>query len=192
MANLALQPMEQISHRLDTLAAQEALAETAATRELRRVVEPELIGPQLPAPERESRRGDDAVVQVSDKIERLGRRMRNVEEVFSALNENLDQILSNLQDGIMLFTRELALCWYRARWSAFWKWAATAAGRGGSRHLRPQHACWAARSRQAFDAGMSIVQEEITTEAGRRVGVSLDFIHDDHAVPRTGIRWAHC
>jgi len=28
VANLALQPIEQISHRLDTLAAQEALADT--------------------------------------------------------------------------------------------------------------------------------------------------------------------
>jgi len=36
--------------------------------------------------------------------------------------------------------------------------------------------------RQAFDAGMSIVQEEITTEAGRRLELSLDFIHDDHAL----------
>src|SRR6202000_1690387 len=48
----------------------------------------------------------DTVVQVSNKIERLGRRMRNVEEVFSALKENLDQILSNLQDGMMLFTQD--------------------------------------------------------------------------------------
>ena len=41
---------------------------------------------------------------VSTKIERIGQRMRNVEEVFSALKENLDQILGNLQDGILLFT----------------------------------------------------------------------------------------
>ena len=32
--------------------------------------------------------------------------MRNVEEVFSALKDNLDQILGNLQDGILLFTSE--------------------------------------------------------------------------------------
>jgi signal transduction histidine kinase len=44
------------------------------------------------------------VVRVSNKIERIGQRMRNVEEVFSALKENLDQVLGNLQDGIMLFT----------------------------------------------------------------------------------------
>jgi signal transduction histidine kinase len=35
--------------------------------------------------------------------------------------------------------------------------------------------------RQAFDAGMSIVQEELTTETGRRLEISLDFIHDDHS-----------
>lgn len=33
--------------------------------------------------------------------------------------------------------------------------------------------------REAFDRGISLVQEEITTETGRRVEVSLDFIHDD-------------
>ena len=32
--------------------------------------------------------------------------MRNVEEVYSALRENLDQILGNLQDGILLFTED--------------------------------------------------------------------------------------
>ena len=43
-------------------------------------------------------------MRVSNKIERIGQRMRNVEEVFSALKENLDQVLGNLQDGILLFT----------------------------------------------------------------------------------------
>ncbi len=32
--------------------------------------------------------------------------MRNVEEVFSALKENLDQIMTNLQDGILLYTHD--------------------------------------------------------------------------------------
>ncbi len=35
--------------------------------------------------------------------------------------------------------------------------------------------------REAFDRGISLVQEEITTETGRRVEVSLDFIYDDRA-----------
>ena len=43
---------------------------------------------------------------VSTKIDRLGQHMRDVKEVFSALKENLDQIMANLQDGVVLFTRE--------------------------------------------------------------------------------------
>ncbi len=35
--------------------------------------------------------------------------------------------------------------------------------------------------RESFDARMALVQEEITTETGRRVEISLDFIHDDRA-----------
>ena len=46
----------------------------------------------------------DTAERVSTKIEKIGQRMRNVEEVFSALKENLDQVLGNLQDGILLFT----------------------------------------------------------------------------------------
>src|SRR6185437_10668450 len=35
--------------------------------------------------------------------------------------------------------------------------------------------------RHAFDAGISIVQEELTTESGRRLEISLDFIHENQA-----------
>ena len=86
VANLALAPIAQISARLDALQAEAEISAEAAA-------EPAALS-------------TDTVVQVSHKIERLGRRMRNVEEVFSALKENLDQILSNLQDGMMLFTRD--------------------------------------------------------------------------------------
>ncbi|MGC1298350.1 MAG: PAS domain-containing sensor histidine kinase, partial [Alloacidobacterium sp.] len=85
VANLAFQPIEEISQRLDALTQ---------------------LPESEPAGELEAGDSDDAVVQVSHKIDRLGRRMRNVEEVFSALKENLDQILSNLQDGMMLFTHD--------------------------------------------------------------------------------------
>src|SRR5215471_11232349 len=48
----------------------------------------------------------DEVGVVTSKIDRLGREYRDVKEVFSALKENLDQIMTTLQDGLMLFTRE--------------------------------------------------------------------------------------
>ena len=108
LANLALQPIEQISLRLDAL-------EQASFDQDGEPVPPEPA--ELPPPTRESPAWmrpatlirpstEDTVVQVSDKIERIGRRMRNVEEVFSALKENLDSIMANLQDGILLFTAE--------------------------------------------------------------------------------------
>jgi signal transduction histidine kinase len=185
VANLALQPIEQISHRLDTLAAQEALADTSTSRELRRVVEPELIGPQLPAPERESRRGGgDAVAQVSGKIERLGQRIRNVEEVFSALRENLDQILSNLQDGIMLFTRDARAVLVSSAVERFLNIGREHIFGAEVREIFDRNTRLGRIVRDAFEGGMSIVQEEVTTETGRRVEVSLDFIHDSQSRDR--------
>jgi signal transduction histidine kinase len=184
VANLALQPIEQISHRLDILAAQEAIAETANARELRRSIEPELAGPAAAAPERESRRGDDAVAQVSGKIERLGQRIRNVEEVFSALRENLDQILSNLQDGVMLFTRDARAVLVSSAVERFLNIGRDRIFGAEVRDIFDRNTRLGRIVRDAFEGGMSIVQEEVTTETGRRVEVSLDFIHDTNARDR--------
>ncbi len=158
VANLALQPLEQISSRLDALSQAEA----------------------EPAGELESGRSSDAVVQVSHKIERLGRRMRNVEEVFSALKENLDQILSNLQDGIMLFTRDSRAVLVSRSVERFLEVSRDQLLGAEVHDIFDRNTVLGRTVRQAFDAGMSIVQEEITTEAGRRLELSLDFIHDDH------------
>jgi signal transduction histidine kinase len=157
VSNLALQPLEQISSRLDALGQ----AEVPAAGEL------------------ESGRSSDAVVQVSHKIERLGRRMRNVEEVFSALKENLDQILSNLQDGIMLFTRDSRAVLVSRSVERFLDVSRDQLLGSEVHDIFDRNSLLGRTVRQAFDAGMSIVQEEITTEAGRRLELSLDFIHDD-------------
>jgi len=157
VSNLALQPLAQISSRLDALGQAEAPT-----------------GGEL-----ESGRSSDAVVQVSHKIERLGRRMRNVEEVFSALKENLDQILSNLQDGIMLFTRDSRAVLVSRSMERFLDVSRDQLLGAEVHDIFDRNTLLGRTVRQAFDAGMSIVQEEITTEAGRRLELSLDFIHDD-------------
>src|SRR5215472_5102608 len=82
VANLALRPLAAISRRLDLISS----------------------GHTEPA-EAPSRRSDEYGA-VSSKIERLGRQMRDVKEVFSALKENLDQMMANLEDGVMLFTSD--------------------------------------------------------------------------------------
>ena len=84
LSNLALRPLERISRRLDEMAA--AVATT-----------------QLPVAPTRSK---DEYGAVSTKIEYIGQQVKDVKEVFSAMKENLDQIMSNLQDGVMLFSRE--------------------------------------------------------------------------------------
>src|SRR4029077_3210034 len=63
-------------------------------------------GSVVPAPLPASISGSDEYGVVSTKIDRLGQQMRDVNQVFSALQENLDQVMTNLQDGVMLFTRD--------------------------------------------------------------------------------------
>src|SRR5204863_2242934 len=48
----------------------------------------------------------DEYGQVSMKIANLGRQMRDAREIFSALKSNVDQIMTSLQDGLMLFTSD--------------------------------------------------------------------------------------
>jgi len=161
LANIALKPIEQIGARLDALALAEA----------------EVAGEQAAGG-----RSGDAVVLVSHKIERIGRRMRNVEEVFSALKENLDQIMTNLQDGILLYTHDARAVLVSDSVERF-------LGVGRAQILGAKlHDVFSRNTRlgrlvrESFDARMALVQEEITTETGRHVEISLDFIHDDRAV----------
>jgi len=171
LSNLALRPMERISKQLDTLTA-----------------EGEAIGPV----EEQGKKGkqdkrdklgkldkQDMAARVSSKIERIGQRMRSVEEVFSALKENLDQILGNLQDGILLFTgdgRAVLVSQAARRFLPV---------EGGSilglqvREIFDRSTVLGRTLREAFDAGINLVQEEILTETGKRIQASLDFIHDD-------------
>jgi signal transduction histidine kinase len=160
LANLALRPLAQISERLDAFTQAEIAGEL------------------------ESDTSDDTVVQVSYKIERLGRRMRNVEEVFSALKENLDQIMTNLEDGILLFTRDARAVLVSDSVERFLGLRRSQVLGAELHEIFDRTTRLGATVRDAFDAGVSMVQEEITTETGRRVQVSLDFIHDDHPTDR--------
>jgi signal transduction histidine kinase len=160
LANLALKPIEQISARLDALALAEAEG----------------------AGEASSGRSGDAVVLVSHKIERIGRRMRNVEEVFSALKENLDQIMTNLQDGILLYTHDARAVLVSDSVERFLGIGRTEILGAKLHDVFSRNTRLGRLVRESFDARMVLVQEEITTETGRHVEISLDFIHDDRAV----------
>src|ERR1700733_6919393 len=181
LANLALQPIEQISLRLDTL-EQAEFEQDAFDREPPAPAE-------LPPPSKESPAwmrpatlirpsSEDTVVRVSDKIERIGRRMRNVEEVFSALKENLDSIMANLQDGILLFTAEGRAALVSDSVERFLGIPRTRLFGGSVNSIFSLETKLGRLVRDAFETGRTLEQEEIETETGRRVQVSLDFVLD--------------
>jgi len=82
VSNLALGPLKEISRNLDSV--------SSGTTEA------------LSGDESEH----DELGLVTLKIANLGRQMRDSKEIFSALKDNVDQLMSKLQDGLMLFTRD--------------------------------------------------------------------------------------
>ncbi len=155
LSNLALRPMTEISRQLDRL--------TAAGG----------------APVEEERAGrQDVAAQVSTKIERIGQRMRNVEEVYSALRENLDQILGNLQDGIMLFTEDTRAVLVSEAARRFLQIdRENILGLHASEFLDDSKLLSRAL-RKAIESRSNMDKVEIRTEGGRRIQASVEFIND--------------
>ena len=156
LSNLALRPLEQISQQLDLL-----------------------NGPSEMALEEEKAAQRDIAMGVSTKIERFGQRMRNVQEVFSALKENLDQILGNLQDGILLFTGDGRAVLVSESAGRFLNMERDNILGLHAREIFDRSTVLGRALGEAFDGGISLIQEEILTETGRRVQASVDFIFDD-------------
>jgi signal transduction histidine kinase len=115
---------------------------------------------------------------VTTKIDRLGRQMRDVKEVFSALKENLDQIMANLQDGLMLFTRDTRLVLVSASAEQF-----VGRPRGeilgcDVKEIFSTDSPLGRLVLQAFNAHQPIAGVEADNGQGSRVQVSLDFIEE--------------
>jgi signal transduction histidine kinase len=157
LSNVALRPLEQISHQL---AYWTPPAEDAEPND---------------APEPRQ----DTVVRVSHQIERMGQRMRNVEEVFSALKTNLDQILGNLEDGILLFTKDGRAVLVSEAARRFLQLDREQALGQHYTEIFDRGTLLGRTLREAFDARAALIGEEIRTENGRRLQASVDFILDD-------------
>jgi signal transduction histidine kinase len=157
LSNLALRPMEEISMQLDYWTP----------------------GGNAPA-EGEIAPKQDMAERVSTKIEQIGQRMRNVEDVFSALKQNLDQILGNLQDGILLFTGDGRAVLVSEAAHRFLHIQSESILGLQAREIFDNTTVLGRTLREAFDAGVTLVQEEVQTETGRRIQASVDFIYDDN------------
>ncbi len=153
VSNLALRPLEAISRRLDQMTAEVPDAH-----------------PQL-----DLGRADEYSM-VNTKIDRLGRQIRDVKEVFSTLKGNLDQIMGTLQDGLVLFTSDNHVVLVSASAERF-------IGRPRAEILgKVVEEIFTDAAKlgrivlDAFALHQAIPQREIELENGRRVQIALDFI----------------
>jgi PAS domain S-box-containing protein len=104
--------------------------------------------------------------------------MRDTREIFSALKSNVDQIMSSLQDGLMLFTRDSRVVLVSAAIESF-------LGRSRRELLgRTANEIFSTESTlgsvmlDAFRLRHNVAQREMEASNGRRVQVSLDFIQE--------------
>lgn len=156
LSNLALRPLEEISLQLDYWSP-----------------------PTEDTPAEEPQNHQDTAVRVSHQIERIGQRMRNVEEVFSALKTNLDQILNNLQDGILLFTKDGRAVLVSDAARRFLQVDRDRLLGLQATDIFDRSTLLGRLLRDAFDTRTALIREEVRTESGRQIEASVDFIHDD-------------
>lgn len=153
IANVALGPLKEINRNLDSVyEGSDSLARSDSEH--------------------------DEYGLVTLKIANLGRQMRDAKEIFSALKDNVDQLMANLQDGLMLFTRDFHIVLVSAPVERFLG--------------RPRREMLGRRATEVFSSNTSLgamildsferrrplAQKEMESANGRRVQVSLDFIHD--------------
>ncbi len=153
VSNVALGPLKVISRNLDSASA----------------------GDPLPAEEDSSA---DEVGLVSLKIAHLGRQIRDTNEIFSALKDNVEQVMSKLQDGLMLFTRDSRVVLVSASAEKFLGRPRREILGRTAEEIFSDGSVLGAVVLPAFQKQRPLVQYEFEAVDGRRVQVSLDFIQE--------------
>ena len=152
LAHIAFGPLEQLSRSLDSVTAGET----------------EPIPDEDPA--------SDEYGLVTLKIAHLGRQMRDAKEIFSALKDNVDQIMANLQDGLMLFTGDSRVVLVSASVERFLSRPRRTLLGKTVKEIFSADTQLGAVILEAFRSRTAVVQREIESPTGRRVQISLDFI----------------
>src|SRR6202050_185325 len=154
LSNLALGPLKEISRNLDSVSSGAA---------------EELSG-------KESEHDEFGLVTL--KIANLGRQMRDSREIFSALKDNVDQLMSKLQDGLMLFARDSRIVLVSAPVERFvGRPRGELLGRS-AREIFSRDSSLGALVLDAFERKRPLLQREFVAAGGRRVQVSLDFVQE--------------
>jgi signal transduction histidine kinase len=154
ISRLSLGPLEEINRNLDSVAGGDA----------------EML------PEDDTNHDEYGLVTL--KIANLGRQMRDTKEIFSALKDNVDQLMANLQDGLMLFTRDSRVVLVSAPVERFLgRPRGEMLGRTAREVFSSQSPVGAVLL-DAFERRRPVLQHEVESANGRRVQVSIDFIQE--------------
>jgi signal transduction histidine kinase len=154
ISRLALGPLEEINRNLDYV--------TGGSTEI----------------DDDAESNHDEYGLVTLKIANLGRQVRDAKEIFSALKDNVDQLMANLQDGLMLFTRDLRVVLVSASVERFLgRPRGEMLGRA-AREVFDGNAPLGALLLDSFERRRPLMQREVESVGGKRVQVSLDFIQE--------------
>lgn len=155
LSHIALGPLERLSRSLDSVTAGDADAIVA-----------------------EHQHSHDEYGLVSLKIAHLGRKMRDAKEIFSALKDNVDQIMANLQDGLMLFTRDSDVVLVSASVERFLGRPRRELLGRAAKEIFSAESVLGGLVLEAFRQRRGIAPREMESPSGKRVQVSLDFIQE--------------
>jgi PAS domain S-box-containing protein len=158
LSHIAFAPLKQLSRTLDSATAGDA--EVLADGEA----------------------GQDEYGLISLKIAHLGRQVRDAKEIFSALKDNVDQIMANLQDGLMLFTRDAQVVLVSASVEQFLGRPRSELLGRNVREIFSPDSSLASLVLDSFKNRRQVDQQELGVRDGKRVQVSLDFIQE-HGTP---------
>jgi signal transduction histidine kinase len=122
--------------------------------------------------------GRDEYGLVTLKIAHLGRQMRDAREIFSALKDNVDQIMGNLADGLMLFTRDSRVVLVSASVERFLGRPRRELLGRTVKEIFSQDSSLGALVLDGFQLRHPIAQREVESLNTKRVQVSLDFIQE--------------
>jgi PAS domain S-box-containing protein len=154
LSHIALGPLERLSRSLDSVVA--GHSEAITTKEA----------------------GHDEYGVVNLKVAHLGRQMRDAKEIFSALKDNVDQIMANLQDGLMLFTHDARVVLVSASVERFLGRPRRELLGRTVKEIFSHESVLGSMTLESFERGIPIAQREIESPNGRRVQLSLDFIQE--------------
>ena len=115
---------------------------------------------------------------VTLKIANIGQQMRDAKEIFSALKDNVDQIMGNLQDGLLLFTRDSRIVLVSASVERFLGRPRQELLGRTAKEVFSRNSALGVVVLEAFRVKRNVIPQETESPNGKRIELSLDFIQE--------------